>query len=69
VPSQRANRHKLSQREGSSHNLQNVLVIEKKHEKADDKTHGLVVVAVPDPAKIMREKADKFFPRGGTISP
>ena len=41
---------------GPSHNLQNVVVIQKKHEKADDEAHGLVVVAVPDAAAITREK-------------
>ena len=33
---------------GHVHNLQDVFIVEKKHEEADHETHRLVIIAVPE---------------------
>ncbi len=47
------------------HNLQDVLIIEKKHKEADDKAHRLVIVAMPERER--ERKCVTFHQRFGRV--
>jgi hypothetical protein len=47
---------------GGLHNLQGVVIVKEENQEADDKAHGLVVIAVPE-AEVRKGENSRF--RGG----